>query len=119
MILAACKQSGRVSIPTFNSGIEFSQIAPQSFPKEITVFMTLPGNETTINNVIKDSRQLNLQNYSTINIIIGPEGGFSKKEINYAKEKNWVFASFFENVLRSETAAIATVSIMISSIYSL
>ena len=45
-------------------------------------------------------------------IIIGPEGGFTKEEINSAKEKGVVITSLGRRILRSETAAIVAVALI-------
>ena len=41
-----------------------------------------------------------------VTILIGPEGDFSKMEIDLAKEKGYVPISMGRNRLRTETAAI-------------
>lgn len=38
--------------------------------------------------------------------IIGPEGGFTEKEVNFLKEKNAIEISLGKRILRAETAAI-------------
>jgi len=43
-------------------------------------------------------------------IWIGPEGGFSPREIQQAKDKGWIPTSLGKNVLRADTAAIVAVS---------
>jgi len=44
--------------------------------------------------------------------IIGPESGFSKKEITYLKELNFIGVKLSEFILRTETAAIVSASLM-------
>ena len=41
-----------------------------------------------------------------VTILIGPEGDFSKDEIDLAKEKGYIPISLGQNSLRTETAAI-------------
>ena len=41
-------------------------------------------------------------------LLIGPEGGFSKKEIEILKKNNWQVRSLGSRKLRSETAAIVS-----------
>ena len=51
------------------------------------------------------------KNYnSKITILIGPEGGFSKKEFDYFKQLNIVSISLGKRILRSETAVIYALS---------
>jgi 16S rRNA (uracil1498-N3)-methyltransferase len=47
---------------------------------------------------------------ATVSIFIGPEGGFTEEEIAYARERGISPVSLGNRILRSETAAIATVS---------
>ncbi|MEW6714445.1 MAG: 16S rRNA (uracil(1498)-N(3))-methyltransferase [Nitrospirota bacterium] len=47
-----------------------------------------------------------------ITILIGPEGGFSKGEVNAAVEKGFQQASLGPRILRTETAAINAISII-------
>lgn len=51
--------------------------------------------------VIDDYRNKNLS------ILIGPEGGFSAREIEFIKSSNFISVSLGDNILRAETAAIA------------
>lgn len=51
--------------------------------------------------VIDDYRNKNLA------ILIGPEGGFSAREIEFIKSSNFISVSLGNNILRTETAAIA------------
>ncbi len=44
--------------------------------------------------------------------VIGPEGGFSNEEIEFARDAGFVSASLGNRVLRSETAAITMVAIV-------
>jgi 16S rRNA (uracil1498-N3)-methyltransferase len=44
--------------------------------------------------------------------VIGPEGGFSKEEIQEAKEAGFVSASLGQRILRSETAAVTLVALL-------
>jgi 16S rRNA (uracil1498-N3)-methyltransferase len=48
----------------------------------------------------------------SIAIIVGPEGGFSSKEIERATAEGWTPVSLGPTILRSETAGIAAVAII-------
>ena len=47
---------------------------------------------------------------NTIGMMIGPEGGFSQKEIDYASENGINIVSLGNRILRTETAAVAMLS---------
>ncbi len=45
---------------------------------------------------------------SSVSILIGPEGGFTREEVEYARSKGIVAVSLGKRILRAETAGIAT-----------
>ena len=47
---------------------------------------------------------------SPIAVVVGPEGGFTKEEIEFAKEAGWHAVALGDNVLRVETASIAALA---------
>jgi 16S rRNA (uracil1498-N3)-methyltransferase len=51
----------------------------------------------------------------SICIIIGPEGGFDKKEIEYLQKKNVATFTLGNHILRAETAAITSVSQLVGT----
>jgi 16S rRNA (uracil1498-N3)-methyltransferase len=57
----------------------------------------------------KDALSL-IKSGDTVGILIGPEGGFEEKEIDLVTEKNGKTISLGSRILRTETAAIASVT---------
>jgi len=55
--------------------------------------------------------QLN-QKPSSIVFMVGPEGGFSEKEMVLASNSAFIPVNFGERILRTETASIVALSIM-------
>ena len=53
-----------------------------------------------------------LMNDAMINVIIGPEGGFAKEEIELAKMRGFNILSLGDRILRAETAAVTALSIL-------
>jgi 16S rRNA (uracil1498-N3)-methyltransferase len=101
-IILACEQSGRFSIPTLT---EITKI--DFFLKKYTAdYQILVGN---INGFSIESTSFSEKE----NIfLVGPEGGFSDEEYNlFDVCKNVVKVSLGDNILRTETAAIAFASI--------
>ena len=47
-----------------------------------------------------------------INIFVGPEGGFTEKEIDLMKRNGFYVLSLGKRILRTETAAITALSIL-------
>ena len=58
-----------------------------------------------INDIIKHSPK-------TISIFIGPEGGFTEQEISILSSYNVIPATLGKRILRTETAPIAALSII-------
>jgi 16S rRNA (uracil1498-N3)-methyltransferase len=50
--------------------------------------------------------ELNIDGEKNINVFIGPEGGFTDKELKQMQENGFIFCSLSENTLRAETACI-------------
>lgn len=57
-------------------------------------------------------RQISDKTDMAINIIIGPEGGFSDKEIEMARLSGFHILSLGDRILRTETAAVTALSII-------
>jgi 16S rRNA (uracil1498-N3)-methyltransferase len=67
-----------------------------------------------------DERGKNIKEYlsdknkrENVSLLIGPEGGFSDREIELAKENNWDQVVFGSTALRAETASIVLPAIII------
>ena len=94
IILEASEQSGRTVLATISEPIKFAEAIQSANPKE-TVLFDISGSE------FKSSSFP-----STLNLFVGPEGGFGDKEVSLAKDHGCTIASLGELVLRAETAAI-------------
>ncbi|HBS51542.1 MAG TPA: 16S rRNA (uracil(1498)-N(3))-methyltransferase, partial [Coxiellaceae bacterium] len=49
---------------------------------------------------------------SSVTILAGPEGGLSNKEIELAKQNNFLPISLGPRILRTETTALAAISVL-------
>ena len=112
IIISACKQSERIDIPVLNESEKFSDVIQKAIEEnDIVIFCSLDNNFETIiiNKFLKT-----VKSESKFGIIVGPEGGFSKSEEQFAEENKLELVQLFgdRNILRAETAAIAAVSIV-------
>jgi len=113
IIVEACEQSNRLSIPKINKLISF-KIFFNSFPEDGTIiFCDINSDNYNIEkNLLKKKK-------GPICILIGPEGDFSENEKQLIIEKKHSFPfSLGQNILRAETAAISALSIVNSSLNS-
>ncbi|MFA6325295.1 MAG: RsmE family RNA methyltransferase [Candidatus Paceibacterota bacterium] len=96
----ASEQSGRVDIPEINEIVYFNESLKLIKENNLNILFDSSG-ELFLKEHTPDS-----SNNSEINIWIGPEGGWSNKEIEKAKELNFKIMSLGPLTLRGETAAI-------------
>lgn len=99
----ASEQSHRVSIPKIEEIISLKELINNK--KELNLICSLNENTKPLDSYLK-------QNIKTILFVIGPEGGFSKKEEEYLIEHGFECTTLGKRVLRVETAAIYVASII-------
>jgi 16S rRNA (uracil1498-N3)-methyltransferase len=104
----AAMQSNRPDIPLVEAIRRFSGFlrTPHS---ALETLRLLPWEEGTepIKNILRQKPGV-----KCIIVLIGPEGGFSAHEAEMAKEKGYHLVSLGQNILRTETAAMAALSMI-------
>ncbi len=99
--ISACEQSGWLDIPVINSP---SLLHDMATPSDDTVkFMLDPGGCDLWPATVSGN---------SIALLIGPEGGFSSTEIEWAREQHFKVISLGSRILRTETAPIAVLVIL-------
>jgi 16S rRNA (uracil1498-N3)-methyltransferase len=107
ILTEAAEQSGRGLIPTLNQGIDFRTAC-----KKVSDTAIIPWEEersTGLQGVLREIKSVE-DPLSRMEIFIGPEGGFSTFEVDYARSLGIIPVSLGARILRAETAAIASVS---------
>lgn len=99
IVKEAAEQSGRAFVPKLNEPIRFNDALDHAKRNNLNLFFDLSGKP--IQYLIPT-----LKNHKTIGVFIGPEGGWSEKEVDSAKENKFEITSLGKLTLRSETAAI-------------
>lgn len=105
IIIEASEQCGRSKIPKLHKEISFNE--------------SIKLNKNNyIANVNEESKTLfsykkEINKLRELSIFIGPEGGFTEDEIEFAKQNNSKSFSLGKRILRTETAAISTLSIIL------
>ncbi len=100
IIISACEQSGRSILPILNPAITLVKWAESIH--EICIVLD-PLATTTLNKITLESK--------CINLLIGPEGGLSSKEISeLEKNSNFHAIRFGPRILRTETAAVSAIT---------
>lgn len=105
---SAAKQSKRNIIPEIKSIVSFKEALNEasSYDMILVPFEAENGMESTKNALSEIRSGMNIA------VFIGPEGGFDEKEIEAAKEHGAKILSLGKRILRTETAAISAVSLL-------
>jgi 16S rRNA (uracil1498-N3)-methyltransferase len=104
----AAMQSDRPDIPRIGSLRTFSDFIMTLEPGPLTLLL-FPWEEgrQPIKEVLREK-----QGVEKVVVLIGPEGGFSQAEADLAKQKEFHLVSLGPNILRTETAAVAVISMI-------
>ncbi|MBR2406840.1 MAG: 16S rRNA (uracil(1498)-N(3))-methyltransferase [Clostridia bacterium] len=100
---SAAEQSGRGIVPEVGEPISFKQLLG-AVANENTVTFYEGGGAPLAVLVTKDTRQLSM--------VIGPEGGFDKEEIERLREAGARIATLGPRILRCETAPLVALSVI-------
>lgn len=106
IISASAKQCLRENIPVLSYPVDFKTAAADS-AGEIK-FLAHPDGDIPIKTILRGTTPP-----LSADLLIGPEGGFSSKELKIADERGWTIVSAGVNHLRAETAAIVIPSIIL------
>jgi len=99
---SACEQSGRTHVVTINSPIQLKQIS--DFSADISLILS-PTAKTS-------AADLSTLSINSVNLFIGPEGGLSDTEIDYAISQSYRNISLGKRILRTETAGLTILSLL-------
>ena len=105
LIVSACEQSGRTSVPRIFAPLSARDwMAGNSGRPSLLLHPTSDSISSQIDSFPAPVRELNLA--------IGPEGGFDEEEITEFQEFDFMPVSFGPRVLRTETAPVAVISVL-------
>jgi len=105
---SAAKQSHRGIIPKVQPVMTFKEALVSASKMDLKV---IPY-ENEKGMVATKEALSNLKNCNTVGIFIGPEGGFESSEVELAREYNIIPISLGRRILRTETAGLALLSMM-------
>jgi 16S rRNA (uracil1498-N3)-methyltransferase len=114
---SAAEQSKRHIIPKVNEPIDYEEMIKRIVKNKghnLLFYENAAGIADTkriIRNIIEKT-SVKQDEKTEINVIIGPEGGFSESEIEIAKCESIDIVSLGDRILRTETAAITALSIL-------
>ncbi|RUO75208.1 16S rRNA (uracil(1498)-N(3))-methyltransferase [Idiomarina seosinensis] len=105
VVISACEQCGRSSVPTVQPAVSLDEFAKQSFDG---LKLTL---DPTAQKPLAELAS-NYQDCRDIRLVIGPEGGFTEHEVALASAQGFNPMRLGPRILRTETAALTALSII-------
>ncbi len=99
IILSAVSQSQRCFLPVIDRTVILKDIIAEDSSDNLFMYELAP----------EESKQISIS-HKKVNIIIGPEGGFTEHEADFLSKSNWKPCSLGKRKYRAETAAIIAAS---------
>lgn len=97
IIKESAEQSGRGVLPTLRTSTSLQEVLQQKKTDAARIFFTLNAPQFVAQDIKKSKN---------IDIFIGPEGGWSEREIELARGSGCILAQLSPLTLRAETAAV-------------
>lgn len=102
IVIAACEQSGRNTVPIVHPSVTLEHYVGEA--------------QAQLKLILHPGEDKNWKDYpigpSAIALLIGPEGGLSDNEVQFARKHGFQSLSLGPRILRTETAAIAALSLL-------
>ncbi|OHX65525.1 16S rRNA (uracil(1498)-N(3))-methyltransferase [Flammeovirga pacifica] len=101
--ISAMKQSRKFHLPSLHLLKNFNDVLSTTMDQKFIAYVPTQTTEYLFSKIKKEG---------DIMVLVGPEGGFSEKEANRAKEAGFDWVSLGKERLRTETAGIVAVQLM-------
>ena len=105
--LESTKQCGRATPPVVSEPVDFQNSFGIRKQSEMKIIL-YENQDKLLGDYVDSLTKL----VNSINVYIGPEGGFSKKEITLAEENGYIALGLGKRILRAETASVASLAIL-------
>lgn len=100
----AAEQSKRLEIPPV---LGIKKLKDLKYPDALNIICSTTGQSKNVKSLLQNNT-----NYDKMNIIIGPEGGFTPKEEEFLLQNGFQKASLGKRIMRVETVPIFLMSII-------
>ena len=107
LAIVASKQCGRTEVPEIRPVIDINGIVKKFDEYDLVLFACFNDSTITL------TAALSVEIKGKILVVIGPEGGFSDEEIGLAQGVNVKRVSLGRRVLKSDTAGLYVLSVLI------
>lgn len=102
IVQEASEQCERGIIPKITEAVKFDKYKKGD---ALAILLYSRGENPPLSNFVEEAKKV-----GKCDIFIGPEGGFSEEEVNFARANGIFVASLGKRILRTETAAIVAVA---------
>lgn len=96
IIISATEQSQRCYLPEIQNSVSFDELMKQAKGKKIAMYEFAEPK----------AKLFSYNSKETLYLFIGPEGGFSDREVDIMKSEGWELKSLGQRKVRAETAVI-------------
>ena len=100
----AAKQSARATVPVVHPQRSFKDVIGSFDSKVLRVILALDGERKSLKDLIQEAGEFN-----HVVFLVGPEGDFTRQELDAALSAGFVPATLGETILKVDTAAITAV----------
>jgi len=101
------KQCGRATPPVVSQPIDFQDSFGIREQSEMKIILYENQDE-----MLRDYLRSLTKSVNSINVYIGPEGGFSEKEVALAEENGYTALGLGKRILRAETASVVSLALL-------
>ncbi|MCY4379617.1 MAG: 16S rRNA (uracil(1498)-N(3))-methyltransferase [Candidatus Dadabacteria bacterium] len=101
------KQCGRATPPVVSQPIDFQDSLGIREQSEMKIILYENQDE-----MLRDYLRSLTKSVNSINVYIGPEGGFSEKEVALAEENGYTALGLGKRILRAETASVVSLALL-------
>jgi 16S rRNA (uracil1498-N3)-methyltransferase len=109
--LAACKQCLRLQMINIDAPATYSESLSKKSADNTVLRLLFWEEEKTIH--LQDIPDIhNICKAGSIALMLGPEGGLTREEVEQARQLGWRTVSLGDRILRAETATLSAVSIV-------
>ncbi|MDD5318263.1 MAG: RsmE family RNA methyltransferase [Candidatus Pacebacteria bacterium] len=105
IVIEASEQSGRVILPEVLTVVSLTEALALVKEKKMQGVAFDPTGENLRN--FENKNKINTLNSIPVAVFVGPEGGWTEKELELFKKESFDVVSLGSQILRAETAAIA------------
>ena len=104
--VSAAKQCGRSRVPEVRRLCSFEDLVREYRPETLKLIFWEDETEQSLGEVAEKYRET-----KNVLVVVGPEGGFSKKEMELANSQDFQSVHMGRRILRAETAALAALTL--------